>query len=260
MAVVTKLLVDFGKARRAALFVAERAHHLLIADKLFNERGLAAARFALLAEHGVGTGRDELRNEEAHGREHEDEKGYPHVLGEHENEREDNRDNAGKKLSKAQEQTIGKYIRVGDNARDNVARAVPIQIRKRQMLNAAYRLRTHILHHAIGDAVIDKAHHIPRHARYRGADDDSLEIPPHGGIVHIMLGDNLVDSVPEEDWNIQLQNHGCGGKDDAEHQEPRIARDARKKLFEYGGAVDALCFLFHARSPPFMPSLRSSGN
>ena len=255
--VVTKLPVDFGKAPGGPFLIAIGTNHLLIADDLVDQCRLLAPGLALLAEHSIGVGGNELRHPEADRGQADDQQRNPKVLGEHEYQRHHNGDNAGKELGKAQQQAIGQDIRIGDDPADDVAGAVLIQIGQGQMLDMPDGLGADILDHTVGHAVVDDAHDPAGHSREHRQNDDTLQIEANHGKIHFSGRQDVVDGVAEQDGDIQLQNHGDTGHEHAQYQQHPELGNVIPELFQ-GLSVLRIGLSFHHTFPSFFS--RSPGN
>ena len=258
LAALHQLPVDLREALRGPLFIAEGLHHLLPADHLVDEGGLAAPDLALLPEEPEGAGGEEAGHEEAQGRQQHHEKGDGDILGEHEDQGHRHRQNTGEELGEAQQQPVREDVRVRDDPAHDVAGAVAVQIAEGQVLDVPDGTGADVLDDAVGHAVIEKAHAPGAEPRRSGADQDLPEIAPHGGVVHPPGGSDGVDGVAEEDGDIELQDHRPGGQDQARQQgDPAPADEGQQPL--HGADVALTQFLrFHACTS--FPWGRSSGN
>ena len=258
LAALDELVVDLGEALGGALLIAEGLHHLLPADHLVDEGGLAAPDLALLPEEAEGAGGEEAGHEKAQGRQQHHEEGDGDILGEHEDQGHRHRQNTGEELGEAQEQAVREDIRVGDDPAHDVAGAVAVQIGEGEALDVPDGPGADVLHDAVGHAVIEKAHAPGTEPRRPGADQDPPEAVPHGGVVHLSGGHDGVDGVTEEDGDIELQDHRPGGEDQARQQgDPALADEGQQPL--HGADVALAQFLrFHACASFHWG--RSSGN
>ena len=83
----------------------------------------------------------------------------------HKDERAEDRHDACEQLREAHEQSLGKLIRICDNAADDRACWVCIKVRKGQFLNAGERIVSEIADDTVGDSVVYRVHDPLREAR-----------------------------------------------------------------------------------------------
>ena len=238
------------------MFIAKGLDNGLTAHHLIDQRGLSAAHFTLLLEQTIRTAGDKAGDKKAQRGQHNDHQGNPEIFGEHENQRHQNRHDAGKQLGKSEQQSVRQHIGIGDDAADNVARAVLVQIRERQLLNVPNGARTNVLHDMIGHAVVEQIHE-PCAQRGSGShQENQTQIAPHLYKVHAMRGDGLVNGIAEQNRNIQLQNNRSRREDNTQSKCKTMCFHVGKQLTERSGC-GVFVLLFHASSRSF---LDSSGN
>ena len=169
---LAKPLVDLVELLLRALLVAERLNDLLTADHLVDKRGLLSSRLGLESEHIVGVLCDESRGEQRERRYKQHDEGYSGVYREHEADRSEYRRGSRKELRKAHQQSVGKGVGVGDDAADDLARRVRVEVGERQALDLFKGFVADIADDAVGDPVVQRVHQPLSRRDESGADGD----------------------------------------------------------------------------------------
>ena len=227
--------------------MAKGLDHLLVADHLVNEGRLLAARFALLAEIAVGVRGNEARH-------HKGQRGQQHhhqrdagADGDHKAQRAQDCHHAREQLGEAQQQAVGKLIHIGDDAADDFARGVGIDVAQRQDLQFGKRLRAHIAHHLEGDLVVDGINHPLHRGRGGHHDGDAQDQAQDARHIHLAGADNQIDGPADEHGHIQRQRHGDGGQQHRQRHQPHIGTQIFQHLFHRARLRLLLCPA-HARA------------
>ena len=131
---------------------------LQIADGLVDESRLAASAFGLGREHGVGAFGDEIGHHQTQGGDDDNHQGHGDADAQHKDQGTEDGDQAGKKLGKAHQQAVGEGVNVRNDAADDVAVRVTVQILQRQLLDLAEGLGAHIADDVVGNLVVDGVH------------------------------------------------------------------------------------------------------
>ena len=150
----------------------------------------------------------------------------------HENERADDCDDTGKELQKELCETVADRVHVIDNAADEVAVRVGVDIRKRYGVELAEHRAAQVADGLVTNEV-DKILHQPlkdRHAADRYA--DIAEDLRYVGKEHLSLTDDAVDRVTDEDRNIQRQRHADQRGNDRCQQQRKIGTQRTEYFFD----------------------------
>ena len=149
-------------------------HDLFIFYDFIDKCRLLATRLRLRAEHGIGALCDKACREKGKRRyEHDDKRDFP-VDDEHKNQCSENGDDAGEKLRKSHEQSIGKLIGIGDDAADDFPVRVRIHIRNGELLQFLEGFGADVMDGVIRNFIVDNAHH-PLKKRRRSRRDANAD-------------------------------------------------------------------------------------
>ena len=187
-----------------------------------------------MAEHHIRMVCNEFRDEETERRHDYNEQRDRDILAEHENKCRHNRDHAGEELRKSKQQAVRELIDIRDHTAHDVARLVRVEIRKRQNLHAADRLRADIPHDAISHTVIDHIHDPRRSRRENNQHENSRKIMRDNPEVNLSLRNNSIDRVSKENRHIELQDNGKCSQHDAERKKNSVSPDHVHNLPECG--------------------------
>ena len=176
--------------------------------------GLFSARRGLELKHAVGASGDELRRKQRQRRQHHDHQRNDPVNAEHEKECAEDGHDAGKKLCKAHQKAVCKLVGVCDDAADQLAARMRVEIRQRQDLHFFKRIAPHIAHHAEGDAVIEIAHQ-PLQQRCDPGDCRHAAEQRHDlRMRHCARPEDAVDGVSHKDGHIERSGNRRSGQHD----------------------------------------------
>ena len=199
---VLQTVVQLVKLRLVRLFVGEGFDDLLVLQHFVEEGGLLAAQLGLLAEEGAGAPGDESGDKEGKRcGQHHDQRDQ-RVDRQHEADRCEDGHDAGEKLREAHQQAVGKLVDVRDDAADRVAVGVGVDVGQGEHLNFAEGVGADVLHHAVGDAVID---HAAEPLRQRGDPDDDGDPDQDGGNrgeIDLPGLDDAVDGVAHQNGDV----------------------------------------------------------
>ena len=191
----------------------ERLDDLLIAKHLLDESRLFALGLRALAEHTVGSGRDEFCDEYRDGSEQNDNRGNYGVDHHHEYKRTENSQNAREYLRESEQKSLGKTLGIVDNSVHCITAGMRINVGKRKHLDVREGIVPDIPCHVICDAIVDSAHQPLREGgnadKYRRLDKkrtDSVK-------VDLPRADYHIDSVTDKYRHVERQRHRDQGKE-----------------------------------------------
>jgi len=213
--------------------IAEGANYLLSRDHLIAICGLLRTDGGLQCEHIVRSLGNESRRQKRQRREHNDRQSDERMNGQHDDKGAEDGQHTCEKLSKAQEQTLGKGVRVRDHTGQDLAARHGIQHRQRQGLKFMEGIPPQILHHAVGDAVVHGAHapHGKRadhgtHHRAEQISDDP------GQRIFGRVGGNTVDRVTHKLRDAQRHHNRDGGTKQCDRDPEAVTENPAKQAFE----------------------------
>ena len=121
--------------------------------------------------------RNEAGYKEAQRRQNHDKQRYFQRLPEHEDQRDENRDDTGKQLRESEQQSVAQLIRIRNHAADQITGAVTIQILQGKALDLPDCLCPDLLNCPVSDAVVDEIHDICRRSSRSNEHEDFRENP-----------------------------------------------------------------------------------
>ena len=225
--------VDLVKLVQALRLAAEGLDHLGVADHLVDVGGHLATGLGLQAEHVVCALGDEPRHEQRQRRDHHHHQRDGPVADQHDDQRSGDGQRAGEQLCEAHQQALGELVGVGDDAADDLAVRMGVDVAQRQLGDLAQRVLAQIPHHVERDAVVDDVHQPLDHGGGRHADQDAGEDGHDGGEVHAGI-QNLVDGVARQHGHIQRQRHGDAGQQEGQEGGPLVLADVFEHLLQNG--------------------------
>ena len=229
---VKQLVVVAVKSRERLFLVGKRLDNALVAHIFLYIGGDLALQKLLLAEALGAELADKACHKERQRREEEHCQRDPPVGHQHENERADDRDDTGKELQKELCETVADRVHVIDNAADEVAVRVGVDIRKRYGIELAEHRAAQVADGFVADKV-DKILHQPlkdRHAADRYA--DIAEDLRYVGKEHLSLTDDAVDRVTDQHRDIQCQRHTDQRGNDCRRQQRKIGTQRTEYFFD----------------------------
>ncbi len=242
-----KPVVDLVKGRDPGRFAAEGLDHLLAAQHFVNKGGLLGPGLALGAEEVIGVRGDIPGHHKAQGREQHHDQGDPGLDGHHKAQRAENGHDARKQLGKAQKQAVCKLVYVGNEAADNAAHGLAVEIRQRKLLQMGKGPVAHVAHHAEGDLVVDGGHDPAEHRGCADHQGDAAQKPTDGGKVHLPGAHDMVDGPAKQNRHVERQRHRHSRQEDGEQRRGQIGPQAGQDLAQ-NGAVGGVFRFLHARS------------
>ena len=151
--------------------------------------------------------------------------------GKHKPQRPQNRQHAGKQLSKAHQKAVGKLIHVGDHPADDLPVAVAVQIFKRQYLQAVKRLPSDVADYVVGDRVVADVHQPLSQGRRRHQNGDPFSDRQDPGKIHPPRAHDQVYRLPGQHRHIQGKQHRHGREQKTEPQKEPIAPQVTQNLY-----------------------------
>ena len=244
--------VDLVKLGDGLILMSESTDELLVAYHLIDQRCLLTASGGLQTEHRIGTVGDKARDQQGNGGDDDHHQRDGGADGQHKDQGTEDGDQAGKKLGKAHQQAVGKGVNVRNDAADDVAVRVTVQILQRQLLDLAEGLGAHIADDVVGNLVVDGVHQPLCQGGHGGADAHGDEDGEDLVEVDVPRVNDLVNGVTHQYGNVEGEGDGQRGKCQGENEQQAIATDGAPYLGECpatGGVfLGGFCFHDHASS------------
>ena len=125
-------------------------------------------------------------------------------------------EHARKELREAHEQAVCELVDIRDHAADDLAVAVRIDVAQGKDLQPRKGIAADIAHGAVGDAVVAGVHDPLRQRRCADEDAHFEQQTGDGREFHLPRRNDEIDSLPDE--NRQIQRHGYGQRSKQQRQ------------------------------------------
>ena len=251
-------LVDFVENLLRFVLVAERRNHFMVADIFVDHSGLLGACFGLQLEHRVGSGSNEGGNEQRQRRDENHHKRNRGLDGQHDDQRSENGQNAGKKLVEAKEKPVGKLVDVVDHAAQKSAGGAAVEIGKRQALQLFKRFPPQTVDQMVRHAVVQNIHAPLRERGDQSTDPDRNADAGYARQINRIRTEHFVDGVSHQKRHGKRQKRTHRRAEQGRDQNPAGGADQTEHPlggFDVKAALLFLLFLshiFHASAPSFL--------
>ena len=193
-------------------------------DHLVNEGGLLAARAGLQSEHLERAPGDEGGHHQAQRRDHHHRRRDDGIDREHEKQGAHDGlaaacwahdgQNACEQLRKAHQQAVRELVHIRDDAADNIARGLLVQIGQGQALDMSEGVSADVAHGAVGQAVIAQAHQPLGQSRQGHQRQNAGQDGPQRREIDRAGPQQQIHRIAGENGHIQRAGHG----DHAQHK------------------------------------------
>ena len=126
-----------------------------------------------------------------------------------------------------------------------------IQIRQRKFFKMIECLGTNILHHPVGDHVVDMVHQPLCACCDTDHNCNFSEDYKKSCKIHLILSDNQIHTVTDQNRSIQRRRHSHSRKHKRQQDQPFVNTDVIQNPLECGFVFSKINFLLcHLTSPP----------